>query len=545
MTELLKLLYLAFAIMSFSYFLINKLKIDLYKAPLLTFSIIIIWCYFFGIIGFLSIGVLSISIIMILLGVISFYKKRNKKKQSLDRNFYLNIFIVIILLSAPSFLISENFLFTGWDEFSYWAFSIKTIFDSNFFYTLDTPIYKKFKTYPPGQQTLQYFFLYFKGWSEPFILAIQQAFTISCFSFIASCFSKKKIISILYISLLILVFYSFRYDLSHIYVDGLLGAYFASALSFAITSKKNTNNFIILLVLLLTLPLIKQVGLVFAFFIAGLYSIRCYINSSERKLARKLSDSFLYFLVSIVIVTIGYKSWSFYISIHEISVDTIVPSLTEYMRHPLVDRFGATVNALLERVFRTNFFVLSSKELNLSLFGITLLCVFFNLSSLFLLLINRKLTVLIDNFISLIYSFICSIAYVVFLFFCYLVFFSEYEGVRLASFERYAASYYFAWLSVSMIMYFSLMKNEKLKLTTILTTIVILAFFSSSQIRKDIEGISPDKKLLESRLQVQKYVDELKPMMSSNDKSYFIIQNSTGFEKYIYNYLMSPFHTSW
>ncbi|KLU14247.1 hypothetical protein AAY47_17780 [Xenorhabdus griffiniae] len=96
-----------------------------------------------------------------------------------------------------------------------------------------------------------------------------------------------------------------------------------------------------------------------------------------------------------------------------------------------------------------------------------------------------------------------------------------------------------------MIMYFSLMKNEKLKLTTILTTIVILAFFSSSQIRKDIEGISPDKKLLESRLQVQKYVDELKPMMSSNDKSYFIIQNSTGFEKYIYNYLMSPFHTSW
>jgi|GEM_PF-1011952 len=596
----------------------SRVGVKFSTAQFLYVALVVLCLYVFGVFGFLHAGVIVITILGFcgfIFTAIELYKsayratqaKQNREMFSLLDNFlvmkyhYSNKaiskftwlliqklksigwnFAYIVPFAVLYNLISADYLFTGWDEFSHWALSIKIIYESDALYLKDTPM--MYKHYPPIQQLFQYYYLQFGGWSERNVIFSQGVFVLSALLCVTGIlFNKTSLLAILTFATSCVLLYYFGYDFSHIYVDPLLAAVFSSCLIIAINEDKKKGG-LLLSLCLPTLVLIKQIGLILAIVVLVVYAVNSLWRTCHQFVREPNPDSRVDFKKSgltIVLVflsvILSFKSWDWYLLSINSNQSLNFPSLTQLFQPPMLARLGMTVVEFLKRINTGDFLSIgvplhrfswvqlldmaksitplkfswilfneieySSKLVNASIVKTSFVLILFSSTA---ALFYRKGS-RINLFALLIIIAIGCVGYLFFLLLSYLFFFKEVESIALASFERYAATYYLAWLLVAFSVVFSSadrLKSRLLKAISIASLFFVFVF-APPQFFRDLRGIVPPPMLLEARKKVDELASLAKTHMKPGDKAYFIIQNSSGFEKYIFNYSILPFESSW
>ncbi|MDO8344778.1 MAG: hypothetical protein Q7T48_16365 [Cellvibrio sp.] len=595
-----------------------RLGVKFSTAQFLYVALVVVCLYVFGVFGFLHSGVIVITIVGLcgfVFTVVNYFKHGYKLVQAKKHNevflfqdyslvrklgYSLKATPKLVLLLIHKFknvgwnflyivpfiilyrLISEDYLFTGWDEFSHWALSIKIVYESDSLYLKDTPM--MYKHYPPIQQLFQYYYLQFGGWSERNVIFSQGIFVLSALVCVTGrLFKNTSFLAISTFTASCIVLYYFGYDLSHIYVDPLLATVFASCLILAISEDRGKGA-LLLSLCLPVLVLIKQTGLILALVVLAVYAANSFWRNCHQFVVERnpksrvdFQNTSLSIALVLLSIVLSFKSWDWYLLSINSAQSFNFPSLTQLFEPPMLGQLGMTVVEFLKRINTGDFlntgsplhrFSLdqllemaksikpfkffwiifneveySSKLVNASIVKVSfVLIVLSALSALFYRKGSR-----INLFALLAIIAIGCVGYLFFLLLSYLFFFKEIESIALASFERYVATYYLAWFLVIFSVVFSSADRLKSRLlkAIFIGSLFLVFIFAPPQFFRDLRGIVPPPKLLEARKKVDELAGVAKTHMGRGDGAYFIIQNSSGFEKYIFNYSILPFKSSW
>ncbi|MBV6826567.1 hypothetical protein [Pseudomonas sp. PD9R] len=555
-----------------SYFTLeHKLKFS--SAQFVYIMCITLILYFCAIGGFLQVGVaLSLGGGIALLLVVLFrhfekIKSLNKRPSGevVCSGFY---FIPVLIFYAS---ISSKFLFTGWDEFSFWASSIKVIYQTNALYVEGSPV--AFKYYPPGQQLFQYYFTYLTAWSEKNVLLAQIIFMLSCLICVTGSLHKKitPLSIVTYFASCALIYY-FGLDFAHIFIDGILGLMFAAAISLALTNRGIKGTLIVSASVAL-LVIAKQIGLILSlvviavYFLASVFRERAESDDLKFHFSSLLKQS-ISALVCLAAIYFTFKTWGWYVKSINAYTSFLLPDFTTVLQTPMLERLGTTSIEFIRRLHTDAYTSYTPDFIRAVLAKID---VFPNASYLIIKNLPEAIALSVAGLLGslLVCSTVCvllskkaerlknlsvfgclavgAVGYLAFLLICYLVFFSEYEGVRLASFERYVSSYFLAWTLIVLACYSASVDNIKSRCLKIIGAVPIMCIilFSPLKFYSDMILIDSPPEPLNVRLKVESLSSAVKNRIKPGEKAYFISQNSIGFEKYAFNYEMIPNNSVW
>lgn len=516
--------------------------------PVLALSAIVLVLYGFGLAGVLFPGAVVALLGGLGLGAAALVGVRRRWREILaPRQAVCLLYLLPFVLFYRA--IPVDFLFTGWDEFSFWAPSAKLLYEIDGLYQAASPIV--FKNYPPGQQLLQYFLTSLTRWSEKSVLFAQVAFMLSAILAVTGSFTRQRsVLGVTAFYSACAFIYFFRYDYAHIFADQLLAVYFAAAIALAIRLENRYRHLAWLPAMLAVLVLTKQVGLLLALVALGCYVLArgfeaAALTGTWRVRLRACLPALLTTLLGLLAILLAYRSWNAYVASINASKDLTLPALESFFQAPMLQRMGTTFLEFLSRLHVPNFMVLHERAgPPLSLYGLTV-CLL--LASVVVALVQprgqraRALALLA-------FLFLCALGYVAFLLLSYLVFFTEYEGTQLASFERYAATYHLAWLLVLFGLFCGRIDHLRARAPAwVLAAVVagVTAYAVPSAFLSDLQAVQADPLLLQKRQKVDALVDVMKKHMSGYDRAYFISQRSSGYEKYAFNYAVQPFHSMW
>jgi hypothetical protein len=436
-----------------------------------------------------------------------------KKRISIASFKLSNLGYVIFLLPylAIYVLISDDFLFTGWDEFSFWGLSIKIIYESNSLYLAESPTV--FKHYPPAQQLFQYFILKSISWSEKNVLFAQGLFVLSCLLCSASAMIKNPIVSSLLFYAFSIFLYFFGYFFSNIYADPLLAACFAACFLLATKDHQTWFDYGLLFIAISILVLIKEIGFLLSLIIFPAFLINeLYKQRQPRQNIFKIIHHIIPSVFYLLVVFSTYKSWHIYLkSIGIVKSHSILYEIKYFFVDKGLARLEATVSEFIARIQAPIFFRLGDSESSISMSIISYFIVLLLIGSASIILIGVK-----DNYKKIaaenLFLILGFFGYLGFLLISYLIFFNEYEGVRLASFERYVSTYLYAWSLIVII--YSVSGIEKIyKNSAFIFAFIFLIFivyFSPSDFKNDLNGIKSRPNLIGARKIVENMVNIIK-----------------------------------
>lgn len=525
-----------FSLLGYSGFVLKRERS--FFAPLIIVSMIVSVIYVFGIIGHLSLGYYMSLFLGWALLIRSIYIKEFFEIKYKAFDFLLftvcALPFVVYFLSTPS-----DFQFTKWDEFSFWAISVKYMLPLNALNNEDSGI--GFTAYPPAQQLFQYFVLKSLEWKEGYIILAQIFFVLSGLLFTVGRIINNKLAASISFVTSISLLYFFGYDLSNIYSDPLLAVYFSATISWALACNDSKKDLLVFSLLLFTLVIIKQVGLLLSLIALTIYiASKLNISNFVCSFKRVAINTFLLLMP----VILSYGSWSFYVKSIGGSVKTGNVDFIQTFSSPFLERLGATIIKFHSDIMYKGYIQTSINITTASLMDVIYVVAILLCSA---SLISWKENGASKLMVSL--GLITGFAiYNLFLLYCYIFIFSEYEGRALASFLRYSSAYSLAVLLVAVCMLIDSVENVN-KITPVFLSVIALGlalYFTPPKFFSDARGIIPPDAELQVRYKTKALSDKIKNDAHGKDvKSYFISQGSSGFEKYIFNYEMMPLKSLW
>lgn len=546
-----------FALSSVGYvhFLSNKLKLGLGAAPFVFCCFVAILLYFFGIVGLLGWGwcvATAIGVGLLIGGFVSLRKCYVDLAKSV-----LYALLILLLVCGFYWAIEANFRFLLWDEFSFWAASTRLIYTTNSLFKENSPIF--LKSYPPIQQLFQYYVLQFFSWSEKHTLFAQDIWLLSGALLVAS---RPKLglptKTALFLSLTTLV-YACGYSFSSVYSDALLGICFAAAVSLAAKEEQSMSVWFALVLSLSVLILLKEIGILLALVAIAVYTSNMLFASSVR-VARSNQGTLLrsvhvvvlsgirahwlkvFSLIGLIVFVM--QSWAWYVKNIGASRALALPSFAQWHDEPHQKRLWATLGEFANRMLESGYVSLSAP---LTQWHPTIVMIVVALCLLSLLVIyqTRPIQRLFCG-ITLGILFLGFWGYTAALLFSYLVIFTEYEGVRLASFERYLSSYLLAWASFILVKLFEGREHCNHKINFFLASgcLIALTLMTSGQFLKELSGIRSVGADYQLRQEIEGFADQIKKNVQPEQKIYFIAQNSNGLERVMFYYAMLPYTVS-
>lgn len=436
--------------------------------------------------------------------------------------------------------IDSAFQFLLWDEFSFWASSAKIIYETNALFNADSPIF--LKSYPPGQQLFQYYVTKLTGWSEKNVLYAQGFWLLSGLLCITGSLVKRPFnIAVTFLLSCVLLYY-FEYSFSSIYSDALLGICFGACLVLAFNPNRSFMAWAGLTTALATLILIKEIALLLMLIVWALYVLlglfkRLQVTGYPAMSVREVATRSLGCLLLVLVVQ---RSWAWYVGqIGGTRQETVglIEKLTSIIAN------GRLEQTWLEFLLR----LAKPQYLKWSLFneamGPSIWLTLALLVTVAILSIRQHLPLeRLRMSVMFVTVYAGGLAYVGILFFSYLVFFSEYEGVRLASFERYLSTYVLAMGLITFASYMSIfdakaINRQRLNQLIVALTVLLLApplFFKEL---KQIQSAGPSATL---RRDIETFAAEVKQHVQPGEKTYFVAQNSNGLERTMFYYAMLP-----
>lgn len=499
------------------------------------FSYILI-LFIFGIFNNLNVGFYIILILNFLLLIYNIYiiiaHKKDIKKFISTTGFILFILSYIFIL-----YLSIGRKVYAWDEFSHWATKVKNLYYLNTINLVDdsTVIFD----YLSGTSIFNYFCTKLSGYYNESMLYIGQNLIISSMLlYITSIFeNKKKMLNYILYSFILLIptlFYSDIY--TSLYVDGVLGICFAYSLYSYLLEKENKIFRLINLIASLTmLVFIKDSGLLLAIFSYITINIINIIRIKDKKIWK---NNKWYFLIIIPPILINYI-WKIALKLNM--------ALVSFGKDKLLSNILTLFKLHFEEWQKTsikNFILALNEKKIISGNFITFFIAFIILIFIgYLIINNSKKEDKKENKILVIALIISLIIYVFSLMILYIVSFSEYEAINLASFERYLGTILLGVLLIFIVLLTKILYGIQEKLIKyFMISLVLISFVYNFTIinnltfmaRVDIE-VTNDKR--------DKYsdIEKIKDIIDIDDKIYYISTNSAGEDYFISRYLFTPY----
>jgi len=539
-----------------SYFLKASWRISLFLA----INLIITQLYVFALFGLLRPGLFFICATGFLMVFFTIWKIKPKLNlRSLLTGITWSLPTLIFMRAIPN-----DFRFTMSDEFPSWAANVKTLFFENRLGDVNSGTRSIasgfYQSYPPAQELIQYFFIQGFGWSEANVMRVQILVITSALIFIFSlAFRESNRFGLVgYVSSLI-IFYLFGFGFSNILADGLLAIYFATTLVLIINLESLKHSQIIICFLIGLNILIKPTGFVLATVLILVALIFQVMNGTDRSnfVERKITKEKILKVTKVgsqlvALPLIMYVSWQLHLRRIGITPGAENPSISKILSPEFRVRWEKTLEAYKANFFGSlygpdNLAGISTttpnvvRILHISLFSIVVVLALIQFGLAFLGDVSqRKKKIRIAVIVLL-----SAIAYQIFLLFLYIFFFGEYEGVRAAALVRYSVSFLLGWTIFDLVLILQWIKLFKLKNYLSLLILIPALVIAPSNFYRDIIKVKPIPEKLTARLDVEQMVPKTLDIIKPKDSVYYIYQQSTGEEKYMFAYLILPNKNNW
>ncbi len=522
----------------------------------LTCMFIALSLYVFGLLGFLRTGVFILVISLTLLNLCSFgvllLRKRNFKE--FISNFFSPGFFIFLIFFILSSVCTSKLVASSWDEFSHWVDSVKAMTDIDDFIT--NPLsFSAFQSYPPIMALFQYFFqvlhqILHPGsiFQENLVFFAYQIFALSLFFPFFKHFSFRKPFQIFLSSILCLVPTLFYYDFFNTaYIDPFVGL--IAGIAFArILLEKNKDIFYHVFVCF-AVPvciLAKDVGLFFALFVCLAYASDLFLSTipSSKKRYPKL---FLTAGIPFVLAFLAKFSWNSEIIRNNVEESFSAPfKISSYFSAFFLHNdttYWQTVVDNFKNAFFENRFPIGNTELSISYFNLTiilgaLLLFIYSLITQLPHFLNRKkstATILVLLFIQLIiYDFSLGATYI--------SKFSEYEAVKLASYERYLNIAYLSAFTVVILVIFYYLTQKVFKNAYALQIAFATALICIAPMHNVFDFLEQDcvRDAIEIRVPYENLKEQISQNCTGNSKIAFISQANAGFDFWVSKFNARP-----
>ena len=515
-----------------------------YKAPFLYCCFVSLCLFFFAIVGQLTAGLFVVTA----LGFCLFAHAVWSTPFTAFLPSFLPRHNISYLIAFPFVAyyvaIQSDFKFLLWDEFSFWLSSTRFIFETNALFTESSPIYVK--SYPPLQQLFQYFFTTFTSWSEKHVLYAQTLWVLSGLL----CMLGSLIKSPLHITAGFLIsctfLYFFGYSFSTIYSDPLLGVVFAACVALALDARRGSSTMLAFCIGIAALVLLKEIAVLLAAVAIVVFALnRPYTtNSSAATIIDYLKSLALAVGIPLISVALVLRLWAWYVAEIKASRATLVPNLVEFFNGPLRDRLVRTFNEFLIRLLKSDYVAFFDHA---PLAGPSILSVFILVSVCSVILVFCHTdTSRIKRALSLLILLGGAVGYMFALLASYMVFFTEYEGVRLASFERYLSSYMLAWILITYALCIAKLEtfSNVYSIASHFAIALAALYLVPQGYLKELKSIRAEGPVFQLRQDIESFSQRVKRHLQKNEQVYFISQNSNGLERVIFYYSMLPYRSS-
>ncbi len=458
--------------------------------------------------------------------------------------------IIFIILFFIVWGINRMSVFSEWDEFSHWGLVIKNmaIFDRFGNYEYSTVA---FRGYPPATALWEYFIIKIYGvFSEDYAYRAFGWLISAIMVSVLARFTWKTFLQTLFFAGIIFLIPSIfvaNYIIT-LYVDMLLGIVFGYLLYHSFNDEQCDCFYYGTLILgMSVLCLIKASG-AFLSLIIGILVISVAINKyykSRIDLKKKFQYIALPSLCTIISFIIGKFSWTAYLAATKTGEAWNTSNLTlvniinflcgkgEVYQYEVLRNF---YDALWNQDF-------SSYVFNMRYIQWAMICI---IGLLFIHFLKKGLRQKIKLYNIIII--LGLVLYTIGMLFLYIFTYSEYEAIRLASFNRYLSTYLFGILIFIVAMIGESCAKKESDIHAIYIEGTLLAVLSFLLPLSNLDGITIDnrKNINEARKIRENYMDvaQYMPLLDyKTDKVSIISQHDNGFDKWNLTFLLTPVPT--
>lgn len=533
---MINLLYILFLLLSGSIFISLKFNKPIEKTIIINLMLIIFLLYIFGLMGFLKVGVYFIGILSLILMLYSIILCLKKEKNIYLNNIVTPSLVIFIIIYFILIFMHRGRLLIHWDEFSHWGDVVKAMFTINDFATSSLSM-SEFRSYPPAMSLFQYFFESVNGrFVEYHLYLSYQIFGVALFLPFLSKLNFKKpfsiILSFFIIILIPTIFYTDYY--TSIYIDAMVGMVFAYNITLIYKSNNNVTNTLSLGLSLFILVLLKDVGLLLAIITVFIFILNILYETFKNHKFCKLEIKKNTINICLILAFISFAKISW--SLNIIQNNVISNSSGLFNIKELINIFLFNYNdyrlIVIKNYVSTIFNVIPVKTfiINLTYYQIPL---FFAIIYYLLYKYKKKTeNPLRFKFISSSMVLGCFLFFIGLLF-LYIIKFSEYEAIRLASMDRYIYIYFTAMLAF---LTFVILDEENSKLKLFLLTIVLI----NCSIYNFISLPYTLKESISIRKEYQKSIDLTLNKVHKDDKVYIVSQNTQGYDYWVLRFSLRP-----
>lgn len=430
--------------------------------------------------------------------------------------------------------------FHGSDEFSHWGLFSKYLYLTDSFMTADSPL--QFKDYPPAGALFHYYFYQQTDYAEGVAYFAHDMLIISALAAVTHDSNWRQWPQALFKLLLVLIIYfNFSPGLVSIFIDSTVGTLFGIAIVSYLLAEKDWRVILQVMPVLFILPLLKSVGLLLAI-IAGLVIALNQLIILKGQNKQKLS-SYLILVALLLMPIIASKSWGYYLQQQGI----IKTFATTFSAQKIAASFSASATPrdvkTLASFTHACLTARIDKGLRYNNIGLGSVC-FWSL-----LLISLAVTITICNRRQR-QEIICtsmvmvpgSWLYLFGLLLLYLYSYSEYEGTRVAAFERYLAIYFLGWALVTAAFFLKSLMNQAL-CRRLKTALMLFIIFNTGGIIYSVIFIFKSYAEYEPfRGYTQALAKQIQQQIKPTETVYVIWQHDPGTKKLSINYELLPRH---
>lgn len=409
-----------------------------------------------------------------------------------------------------------------WDEFSQWGARARLVATTHSLFTTSNVLSKPY--YPPGAAVFYYWFFVFSHYREGITHLAQQLLLLLPLGFLVKNYPWERwqrAFLVLSFAVLVLLLLHVRMasDVT-LYVDNLIGIYFAIILVSYYYSERNVSDILYLIPAVFFFASLKGHATGFLYFLCMILVVD-QVNHSKHVL-KSLVAVFSLFVIGLA----GYWSWHLFLYLHHYN---------PFMDLRAWPSFPLTATQLV--IFK-NYLIQLLKYLPTAI-AIILVAA----ATTFLTKSEKKRSEVIMFHSLLLVGFII---YLIILLWMYLYVFGEYEAIHLSSLPRYLKIYFVAW---GLFAYGAIlpewresMFGQNRNFAGVLIAIALIAFPTYLFYGHYRHRRNDDKmySLLRLRQSLRPLVIATRIAVPPNGKIFLVWQNSKGFERVILGYELLP-----
>lgn len=520
----------------------------------ITCSTIVLILFGFGLIGMLSAGVYIVCALSVLMYAISLLIiVRRKSYRTFFKGLFTPGFFIFSLVYIVLTILHDGRMLHVWDEFSYWGDVVKVMFQLDDFSTNEAA-YSFFKSYVPGMPLFQYFFQKihqmldgYSGFSEWRLIFAYQVFAFSFFfPFFKKSSYKHIVLLIVSFALMCLtptLFFWYYYPRS-IYIDPFVGIMAGSGFAYLyVNRKKDTLVYVHLLLTMMMLTLAKDVGMMFAGFIAAALIIdeAFFSKKKERKWILHLTAKTVGIALA---VWIPKYLWNMHYTARNVGKAFGNPIRLDSFIDVIRGK-DTTYRSEVLRNYADGFFSktisMSAFEIEISYFAIVLMLIV-GLVVIHCIVArgekeeekSRRMIVCTALLLTILYSIgLCVL---------YMSRFSVEEAVRIAGFDRYYGMLLLMLLIMILLITYDYVRKNPARLSDIgmlaIMSVILALPVDSVQAFLNRNSVGTSIAIRQPYEHVARHVLDL--TQNKAKKVYIISQESSDFDYYVLHYSMQP-----